>query len=109
MEKIVPINRGMFLKSYCDAGNIGRGPEEVFLVVGAILFMGFFPSILSAYGGVVPLFTFSGIELAGVAWGLARYFRQSEQSSLFLDTGRSGTRNPTGADDAEDDSMGEAA
>lgn len=102
MKNVTPISRGRypgasraaaggpdFLADYPAAGEIGRGPaEEAFLAGGAILSAGFYPTIISIFGGTVPLLAFLGIALAGLVWGLAWYGRPPGPPPSFFDAAR---------------------
>lgn len=73
VDKVVSINRDMFLGWYSDAQYSERIPEVVAFVVGVISTVGLPQLILSVYGGVLTLVAVAGATLVGALIGLVVY------------------------------------
>lgn len=73
MDKVVSINRDMFLGWYSDAQYSERIPEVVAFVVGVISTVGLPQLILSVYGGVITFVVLAGATLVGTLIGLVVY------------------------------------
>lgn len=73
MDKVVSINRDMFLGSYIDAQNSEHIPEVLIFVVGVISTVGLPQFILSVYGGITILIALAGCTLIAAVTGLVIY------------------------------------
>jgi hypothetical protein len=87
MNKVVPLNNKKFLGAYLYAQNSERIPEDSLFVIGVILSEVLPATIYSAYGGPVPPVVLAGSALAGLIWGLARYYNNSSWGTSRADTG----------------------
>ena len=72
-KKVVPINRGMFLSTYCNAQNGKSILEEIFFGVGFIATVLLPQIILSIYGGIISFISFATVVLVGLITGLVIY------------------------------------
>jgi hypothetical protein len=98
-----------FLETYCDTRDAGRIPEEGFLRVGAVFAAGFIPTVLSLYGGVLPLSAFATVTLAGLLWGLVRYCRRPGETPFLRGATRPAPQSPAGEAEASERALDEAA
>jgi len=57
-----------------SAQNSGYIPDEAFFFTGILLSIVLPEGIYSVYGGIFPLTAFAGCALAGLIWGLIRYY-----------------------------------
>ena len=73
VDKVVSINRDMFLGAYIDARNGEHIPEVVVFAAGAILTVSLPQFILSVYGGITILIALAGSALIGAITGLIIY------------------------------------
>lgn len=72
-DKVVSINRDMFLGTYSDAQNGEHIPEVLVFVVGVISTVGLPQFILSVYGGITILIALAGSTLIAAITGLVIY------------------------------------
>lgn len=73
MDKVVSINRDMFLGSYSDAQNSEHIPEVVVFAVGVISTVGLPQLILSVYGGLAIFIMLAASTLIAAITGLVIY------------------------------------
>ena len=73
MNKVVPINRGMYLSGYCDAQNIERIPDDILFGAGVISTVVLPQIIMSIYGGIITLVALTMVALVGSITGLVVY------------------------------------
>jgi hypothetical protein len=73
VDKVVSINRDMFLGSYIDAQNREHIPEVLVFAVGVISTVGLPQFILSVYGGITVLLALAGSTLIAAITGLVIY------------------------------------
>lgn len=75
MNKVVSINRSGPLSLYTKAHDRERIPGAFFFVAGVILWVVLPRLILGTNGGLALLLACVGTGLAGVGWGLVRFYR----------------------------------
>ena len=97
MSNVVALNSRRFLGAYCEAQNSKSIPEEVFFFTGVILTIVLPQIIYSAYGGLVILFMFAGVALAGTFLGVAMYYQLPYKLISFAKMGTVPQAPPSGS------------
>lgn len=74
MNKVTSINRGMFLREYCESQNFVRTPDGTSFAVGVLSTVVLPQLVLAAYGGVVTLGALVAVTTLGAVAGLLAYW-----------------------------------
>lgn len=73
MNKVTPIDRGMYLREYCASRNVARIPEGIAFAVGVLMTVILPQLILSAYGGIITLAPLAAVTALGSIAGLLAF------------------------------------